>query len=290
MKYILILAALVSYSAFSSDFDHDKLEKIATMNCLEIAETRKFESARRIRLVNEFRIEADLDLFFEGDKKLIEYLEAGLCKTVLLGNETDVKLALQRFNEESEKQKRSKAKDLMDVAFEKYETELGTCIPPSEKVDVFGRRTGELMTLALGWNRNYKTCLLQYHAPNRLGLEKSLAQRTLYYLVELKGFEDPLLFSGEYKSWLGSDRCSDNYCLVGFGYNFAMGYLGFGASIHDPEKKLGKKLKKKDIKKITLVLTGDINGYASNSYYGINQRMYPFPNGKQITKVVYKND
>ena len=53
---------------------------------------------------------------------------------------------------------------------------------------------------------------------------------------------------------------------------------------------LGKKLKKKDIKKITLVLAGDINGYASDVSLGINQRMDPFPDGKKISKVVYQKN
>jgi len=291
LSFKIFLAACVFFaSSAQSDLGKTKLGKIADMTCLEMVETRNFESAKRVRLVNEFRINADLELFTEGDEKLVQYLKAGLCRTVLLQSETELKLALERLDANLEQQKQDAAKVLMDAAFKKYETEIAACTPPAEKVDIFGRRVGDTMTLGLGWNRNYKSCLLGYRASYKLGREKALAQRTLYYLVELEKIETPLLFSGEYQSWLGADRCSNDFCLIGFGYRFTTGYAGFGTSMQDPTKMLGKKLKKKDIKKITLVLAGDINGYASDVSLGINQRMDPFPDGKKISKVVYQKN
>ena len=166
------------------------------MTCLEMVETRNFESAKRVRLVNEFRINADLELFTEGDEKLVQYLKAGLCRTVLLQSETELKLALERLDANLEQQKQDAAKVLMDAAFKKYETEIAACTPPAEKVDIFGRRVGDTMTLGLGWNRNYKSCLLGYRASYKLGREKALAQRTLYYLVELEKIENSFAFFG----------------------------------------------------------------------------------------------
>jgi hypothetical protein len=146
------------------------------------------------------------------------------------------------------------------------------------------------MILSLDWKRNFETCKLEYSAPNHMGQEQALAQRILYYLVELEGTEEPLLFSGEYVASL-SDRCSSpEKCLVGFGHNYVLNDWGFGTSIHDPEKKLGKKLRKKDLKKITLVLAGDIKGYASDPIFGTSQRMDLFGGGRKITKVVYEKN
>ena len=119
-------------------------------------------------------------------------------------------------------------------------------------------------------------CLLNYTA--RMNQDRAQTQRVLYYLVELEGIEQPLIFSGPYHS-------SGDNNDIGFGHKPERKYAwkGFATSVHDPELKLGKKFKRKDLKKITLVLAGDIAGYGA-------QRLDLFGEGRKITKVVYEKN
>lgn len=292
--FILFLIITVLNSAFaSSNTVKDKQAKMATMVCLEIGETRKFESASRIRLVNQFRFNADLELFTEGDDKLTEYYAAGLCETLLLDNEENLKSAFKNYQSIAQSQKKTIAKSLMDSAVVKYELELSSCYPPKKNFRLRGNRKGEYMSLMFQWP--YPTsanCGLNYHAPKKMGQEKALAQRVLFYLVEIEGIDEPLLFSGEFQDKYCSKQVNEKKCTVGFGHNFVEysghDYWGVGTSILDPKKKLGRNLKKKNIDKITLVLAGDINGYASDDSLGIYQRMDLFPSGKKIMKVIYE--
>jgi hypothetical protein len=266
-----------------SDPGTDKLDKIATMICLEMAETKKFESARRVRLVNEFRINADLELFTEGDDKLIEYYEAGLCKTLLLESETDLKQAFRSIKQTEELKKLARASELMERAFERYEKELEACVPP-QKVVRWVSRQGSYVNVGVRWLQSAEGCLLNY--TYGMTQDEAQTQRVLYYLVELEGIDQPLIFSGKQQEREG-ERCFGCY-RVGFGHkwNKDKEWWGFATSIYDPELKLGKKFKaKKDLKKITLVLAGDIKGYA-----GISQKMDLFGDGRKITKVVYEKD
>lgn len=285
--YILFFTFGLLNSTFAySNTVTDKRAKIATMICLEIAETKKFESARRVRLVNEFRINADLELFVEGDEKLIEYYEAGLCETLLLGNEIDLKLALENIYRAAEKQNRARELINMSKAFAQYEKELSNCIPPSKKVITWVRRDGPYVRIGVRWAERefiskYSTpvhpCIKNYSFG--MSQQEALAQRVLYYMVELEGHEGAMLFSG---TPLGDKYLS----RIGFGYkfnNFDDPYWGLATSLYDPEFKLGKKLKKKSLKKVNLVLAGDIAGYASAS-----QKMDLFGEGRKITKVVYE--
>ena len=72
MKRLLLLTAIffaaTSATASTNDIVASKrMAKIALMRCAEIQETRKMDSAMRVRIVNDFRLDYDLDPFLKGD-------------------------------------------------------------------------------------------------------------------------------------------------------------------------------------------------------------------------------
>jgi|TARA_R110000868_G_C10763200_1_gene754076 hypothetical protein len=89
MKRLLLLTAIffaaTSATASTNDIVASKrMAKIALMRCAEIQETRKMDSAMRVRIVNDFRLDYDLDPFLKGDDFLIEANGYGLCPDLIL--------------------------------------------------------------------------------------------------------------------------------------------------------------------------------------------------------------
>lgn len=272
-----------------ADAQKEKQEKIATMICLEIAETKKMESARRVRLVNEFRLNADLDLFMKGDEKLLEYFEAGLCKLVLLGTEVEYRLALDKFYEDARKQREEDRKDLLDFLFASYQEKLDGCSAvQSKKVRARTWRKDSYVHFSVveedNWRGNERLGRHDCYGGPRgyTTVEESHTQRILYYLVDFEDHEKSFLFSGlptpqrDYNSYIGymHEVKPDDPMTI------SRATVGFVASIFDPDKILGegRALRKKKIKKITLIMTGDPG------------LMEPFNDGKKITKVVYEQN
>lgn len=116
VKINLLILMLVN-SVFTSSFavaqqsdNTTRLAKIALMRCAEIQETRKMDAAIRVRIVNDFRLDADLDPFLSGDDYLVEVVGYGLCPELLLqATDFDAKFArakeVQQMIEASRKER-----------------------------------------------------------------------------------------------------------------------------------------------------------------------------------------
>ena len=79
----LVLALVPTVLSAQDSAAQKRLDRLAQMKCAEISATRKIESSLRVRLVNEYRLEADLDPYMGGDDRIQRYVEYGFCTDLL---------------------------------------------------------------------------------------------------------------------------------------------------------------------------------------------------------------
>lgn len=247
LSSMLILALIPAALSAQESAAEKRLDRLAQMKCAEIAATRKIESALRVRIVNEYRLEADLDAYMGGDGWIQRYVEYGFCVDLLqdapdLEERFDATFSAYQKLERDESEKRQREDG------ERYSRELEAEVARCNlrfRDFALKLKSGRLELWGKMFQGNHRSnCSVSYEG------------ESVSFLIKLKGVEESAVFTPAMFRTTQAPFGTTNV-------------HSSGAAIKDP----------KDIESITLRINGNLEyGYTHNGIW---------PDGFEITKVIY---
>jgi hypothetical protein len=267
MKLVIILTITIlsinsSTALAENSLASKRMAKIAVMRCAEIQETRKIESALRVRIINEFRLDYDLDPYLRGDDFLVKVVGYGLCPDLMFQSDhfedrlNEAKeLALRvnaleedrrrkRESEEAVARGRSMAQKLVDL--------VEICDLRFAKYDIKLKGNGLTIWRKMFQGNKSSNCTLAVEGSN------------VALIATLAGEEDKF----EFRPAMYATRSAPHAV----------------AMLNTSPRGLSKKDKKK-IQRVDLVIDGFPDGYC-----GSYRKQCLWPDGLVISKPIYLKD